>query len=211
MEKHLTDITIVLDRSGSMGSCKEEAENGLNHFVKKQKKEEGEAFLTLLQFDTEHEFVYKGIPIKDVKKFKLEPRGMTALLDAVGKSINETSQRIKKMKKKDRPDLVIVLIITDGWENASHEFTRSQIRDMIKKQSKNNWQFIFQGADQNAFAEAKAIGGTILASVSVNYSSSKTLQAISGSSCNVSRMREASRKGKTVVNYYTNEEKTSML
>ena len=88
MRTDLTDITMVIDRSGSMESIRTDAEGGVNTFVDSQKSEPGEALLTLVQFDTAYEFVHKGVPIGSVPRFKLVPRGSTAFLDAVGRAIN---------------------------------------------------------------------------------------------------------------------------
>ena len=85
MRSDLTDITLVVDRSGSMDEVREDAEGGVNTFIRQQAKEPGEALLTLVQFDTEYEFLHSGVPIQDVPKYELVPRGMTALLDAVGR------------------------------------------------------------------------------------------------------------------------------
>ena len=103
MKADLTDITLVVDRSGSMAQVREDAEGGVNTFITEQGKEPGEALLTLVQFDTEYEFLHKGVQIKQVPKYELVPRGMTALLDAVGKAINETGERLAKMPEGDRP------------------------------------------------------------------------------------------------------------
>ena len=93
MRNDLTDITMIVDRSGSMASIKSDAEGGINTFVELQKREPGEALLTLVQFDTHYEFVHSGIPIKQVPAFTLVPRGGTAPLDAVGRAINELFTR----------------------------------------------------------------------------------------------------------------------
>ena len=159
MNKELTDITLVVDRSGSMQARQDEAQGGVNAFIKKQKEEDGEANLTLIQFDTEYEVLHNGVPIGDVPKYKLEPRGLTALLDAVGKATNEAKGRIKGIPKAERPGLTVFVIVTDGLENSSHEFTRAQVKALIDKQrSKKKWQFVFLGADESAFAEAGSIG-----------------------------------------------------
>ena len=126
MKSDLTDITLVVDRSGSMQEIRSDAEGGVNAFVEKQAEEPGEALLTLVQFDTEYDFVHKGVPIDKVPKYELHPRGATALLDAVGRAINETGERLAKMAEPDRPGLVIVVIMTDGLENSSREFTKSK-------------------------------------------------------------------------------------
>src|SRR5687768_7332033 len=90
MRSDLTDITLVVDRSGSMAEVRDDAEGGVNTFIAQQAKQPGEALLTLVQFDTEYEFLHTGVPIQNVSRYELVPRGMTALLDAVGRAINET-------------------------------------------------------------------------------------------------------------------------
>jgi hypothetical protein len=94
MRTDLTDITMVIDRSGSMSSIRSDAEGGINTFIDLQKSEPGEALLSLVQFDTEYEFIHKDVPIGNVPKYTLVPRGSTALLDAVGRAINETGARL---------------------------------------------------------------------------------------------------------------------
>lgn len=209
MNKNLTDITVVLDRSGSMTSCREEAENGLNHFIKEQQKAQGYAYFTLVKFDDKYEVAYNGVNIQEVEKCTLEPRGMTALLDAVGKSINETGERLSKMEEDKRPGLVVFVIVTDGQENSSHEFTKSQIKEMIEKQQTEfSWQFTFLGANQDAFAEAAGMG--ISAISTMTYSPNKTDAVFYAASRNVGSMRENVSKGVTVSNAYTEQENASV-
>jgi len=210
MNNNKTDITVVLDRSGSMASCKVEAENGLNHFIKTQAEQPGEALFTLVQFDNLYEFVHKGVPIGDVPPFTLEPRGMTALLDAVGRAINETGIRLAAMDEADRPGLVIVAILTDGHENASHEFSREQIKAMIEKQTNEfSWQFTFLGANQDAFAAGASIG--IAAASSLNYTTANSKQAFDNLSANTTRMRGVTAQGGVASSSYTDDERTSSV
>lgn len=209
MNKNLTDVTIVLDRSGSMESCKDEAQNGVNHFIDEQRKQDGDCLFSLVQFDTDYEFVHTGIPISDVPKFKLVPRGTTALLDAVGRAINETGERLEKIPESDRPGLVVFVIVTDGHENASSEFNRDQIRQMIERQQNEyQWEFTFLGANQDAFAEAARMG--IHANSSANYDTQNSQKAFAASSNNVKRMRTARASGQAVDNYYMASERESM-
>ncbi len=209
MRKDLTDITLVVDRSGSMGVCRTEAQGGINGFIEDQKNKPGEAIFSLLQFDTEYDYVFKGISIKQVGEYKLIPRGMTALLDAVGKAINETGERLSTLSENDRPGLIIIAIITDGQENSSHEFTKAKIKEMIEHQQKNyQWQFTFLGANQDAFSEAGGLG--IGMAATTNYDPSKTQFAYTSLSTNVGRMRGQSICGQTVSNYYTNDEREAM-
>lgn len=205
MKKDLTDITLIVDRSGSMRSCASEAQNGINVFIKEQKEKVGNAIFSLMQFDVEHEYIFESLPISNVGRYKLEPRGMTALLDAVGKVITETGKRLENMNEEDRPGLVVIAIITDGEENASHNFTKDQIKEMIEhQQSVYNWQFTFLGANQDAFSEAGEIG--IKGKTVANFSTNNIGKAFLNVSHNVTRMRTMSFAGKSVESFYTDEE-----
>lgn len=159
MRNDLTDITIVVDRSGSMRLMQADAEGGINEFIRSQKTQPGQANLTLVEFDTTIDFVYRGIPLAEAKDYKLVPRGSTALLDAVGQSINATGERLAKMAEADRPGIVIMVVVTDGGENASKEFKRDQIRSMVEHQTNTyRWKFVYLGANQDAFAESGNMG-----------------------------------------------------
>lgn len=171
--KNLTSITVILDRSGSMASVKDETISGFNHFIEAQKKVEGEAELSLIQFDHEHEVVYLGKNLKDVPNLDnttFSPRGMTALLDAIGKTIVDVGITLASKDESDRPNNVLFVIITDGHENSSREYQKSQINEMINHQKDNyKWEFVFIGANQDAIAEAGKLG--IKADNSLNYAS----------------------------------------
>jgi uncharacterized protein YegL len=210
MRSDLTDITLVVDRSGSMAQVREDAEGGVNSFIEQQAKEPGEALLTLVQFDTEYEFLYKGVPISQVPKYELVPRGMTALLDAVGRAINETGERLAKMNEQDRPGLVIFVVMTDGQENSSKEFSKTDIKAMIQRQQDTyHWHFTFLGANQDAFAEAGGMG--IAAAGVANFAMDKMAAAFAGTGGKVSRMRQQSRAGETISNEFTEEEREEMI
>ncbi len=188
---------------------KEDAEGGVNAFIQEQAKEPERHLLTLVQFDTEYEIVHRGVPIEKVSEYRLEPRGMTALLDAVGRSINETGIRLKGMKEADRPGLVIFVITTDGLENSSTEFTQDQIKEMIDhQQSKYGWHFTFLGANQDAFAEAGAMG--MRAGGVANFAMDKVGTAYEMTSRKVSRMRAQHRTGQEVKDEFTDEEREAM-
>lgn len=210
MQSNLTDLTVVIDRSGSMQSCKTDAEGGMNEFIRKQKELPGECAFSLVQFDTEYEVLYRARPIREVTlAYELRPRGSTALLDAVGLAIAETGERLKNMDEAHRPGLVVFVIITDGQENASKEFTREKIKEMIEHQTNvYKWQFTFLGANQDAFAEAGAMG--IGTSATANYSEQKTAGGILMANANVTRMRSMALTGKAVENAYTDEERESV-
>jgi uncharacterized protein YegL len=162
MMKGKTDIVMVLDRSGSMSGCQDATIKGFNEFIEAQKKEPGEATLTLAQFDDVYEIVHNGVALADVPALTsttFVPRATTALLDAIGKTINATGQRLSAMPEEDRPEKVLFVIITDGFENASKEYQRDQVLGMITEQRDTyKWEFVFIGANADAIASATAMG-----------------------------------------------------
>lgn len=209
MRADLTDIVVVLDRSGSMRSCQEDAEGGLNTFIDEQRKQAGETLFTLVQFDTEYEFVHRGVPIQHVGQCRLVPRGMTALLDAVGRAIVETGERLAAMPEAARPGLVVFVILTDGQENSSKEYSRAQIKDLIEhQQNVYKWQFTFLGANQDAFAEAGGLG--IRAAGVANWKLANAKDVFHAVSANVGRMRKAASAGDEVYGVFSFEEREAM-
>ncbi len=209
MRTDLTDITLVVDRSGSMESIRDDAEGGVNAFIAEQSQAPGNAFLTLVQFDTEYEFIHKGVPIQQVSRYTLHPRGSTALLDAVGRAVNETGERLAKLPAADRPGLVIFVVMTDGQENSSREFSKAKIKEMIERQqSVYQWHFTFLGANQDAFAEAGGMG--MRADGVANFAMDKVAAACQATAGKVSRMRRQVALGEVVQNNFTDEERKSM-
>ena len=209
MRSDLTDITLVVDRSGSMDAVRGDAEGGVNSFIAQQAKESGEALLTLMQFDTEYELVHNGVPVSQVPAYKLVPRGMTALLDAIGRAINETGERLSNMNEQDRPGLVVFVVMTDGQENSSMEFSKDRIREMIEhQQDEYNWHFTFLGANQDAFAEAGGMG--MHAAGVANFAMDKMAAAYAVTGGKVARMRSQLREGAPVSNEFTDEEREEM-
>jgi uncharacterized protein YegL len=157
-----TDITFVLDRSGSMESIRQDTIGGFNSFLRDQKAVTGEATLSLVQFDNIYESVYEAKNIAEAPELAMGtfvPRGSTALLDAIGKTIVKTGARLASVPDISRPDKVIFVILTDGEENASQEFTSAKVNEMIAHQRDvYKWEFIFLGANQDAITSAQAIG-----------------------------------------------------
>jgi len=162
MKQNYSDITVVLDRSGSMGGLTDEVIGAFNTFVDEQKKVQGEATFSLIQFDDHYEVNYKAIDIKDVTHLNEKtyvPRGMTALYDAVGKTIISTGKRLSHMEESERPEKIIFLIQTDGEENASKQHTLKDVKSMIKEQQeKYSWEFVFLGSNIDAVGVATDIG-----------------------------------------------------
>jgi uncharacterized protein YegL len=161
MNDNLVDVTVILDRSGSMATIANDTNGGLQSFIDEQKKVHDKNIkLTLVQFDDEYEVVYDRVDIREVKKHTLQPRGSTALLDAIGKTINAKGAEFRRMKEENRPGKVIFVIITDGEENSSHEFAApGLIKEMIEHQKdKYNWDFIYLGANQDAVTVGRSMG-----------------------------------------------------
>lgn len=176
MNTNLTDINIVLDRSGSMEYVRQATIDGLNSFVKDQKDFPGECNISLAQFATEYDMVWKGLPINKVPKMEFKdyvPRGMTALWEAIIKTINLTGERLAKLQEKDRPGKVLVAVMIDGGENASNVlegYTLDKLKELIKRQTDlYNWTFVFIGANQDAVLAGTSMG--FQSTNSVNYAS----------------------------------------
>lgn len=157
-----THIGFIMDRSGSMGAMAIEASNAFNTFIEDQQQVEGEATLTLVQFDNKYEVVHDFIDINDVPTYQLVPRGATALLDAIGITINTIGERLAALPEEERPEKVLIAIMTDGYENASQEFTGDKIRSMIERQENEySWTFMYLGANQDSFAVAQSFGVSV--------------------------------------------------
>lgn len=160
--KNYTHISFVLDRSGSMSSIKPDTIGGFNTFLESQKAVPSKATFTLIQFDNEYEVPHQMADIQTVPALTdstFVPRGSTALLDAIGRTINDTGKRLGDMPEAERPEKVLFVILTDGFENASREFTNNKINDMITHQrDKYGWEFVFLGANQDAIATAATMG-----------------------------------------------------
>jgi len=158
----MIEIICILDRSGSMSVIKWDAIGGFNQFLSDQKKGTGEASITLVQFNHKYEVTYSAAPLSEAPELCGEtfiPIGTTALLDAIGTTINSVGQRLDAMAEANKPEKVIVAILTDGKENESTEFTRKDVNEMINHQrDKYNWEFIFLAANQDAIKEGAKLG-----------------------------------------------------
>jgi uncharacterized protein YegL len=145
------EIVCIVDRSGSMESIREDAAGGLNSFIKEQ-TDVGKANLTIVEFDTKVDTVCDQIPISEAKEYNLSPRGMTALLDAIGLVLGD------KAKYTTEDGKTIVAIVTDGGENSSREWKHEQITKLIEERKEDGWEFLFLASNQDAIAVGTSYG-----------------------------------------------------
>lgn len=154
-------IVFILDRSGSMRNLQKDTIEGFNSLIEKQKQETSKATITTVLFDNEYKIIHENVDIKKVKLLTDQDyyaRATTALYDAIGITINKVGAYLNSLEESNRPDQVRVVIITDGEENASHEFNKDQIKEMISHQTeKYNWEFIYLGANVDSFKNASSI------------------------------------------------------
>lgn len=162
MKKNLTEIVFILDRSGSMAGLESDTIGGYNTILEKQKKEDGEANVTTVLFDDKIEMLHRRVSILDTPKITEKEyyvRGCTALLDAIGQSINYMGNVQKYAKEEDRASKVLFVITTDGYENSSKEYSFGTIKKMVKNQKERyDWEFIFLGANIDAVETAEQFG-----------------------------------------------------
>ena len=171
MRKGLTELVMILDRSGSMQGLEPDTIGGFNSMIEKQKKEEGEALVSVVLFDDVTEVIYDRVDIQKVEPMtdrQYFVRGCTALLDAVGGAIHHIGNVHKYIRDEDVPEKTVFIITTDGMENASSRYTYEKVRQMVERQKeKYGWEFLFLGANIDAIKVAGRFG--IHASRAVNY------------------------------------------
>jgi len=190
--KDFTDITILLDRSGSMVTILESTITGFNTFLAEQKKEKDKARLSLIQFDNEYEINYLDIDldyVEDLNTNTFKPRGGTALLDAIGRTITDKASYFKTLKKKNRPNKVLIVIITDGYENCSVKFDYTKLSKLITKYRHKDWEFAFIGANQDSIAEASKLGFNIANATNFTADAEGTKNVFTKMSANVASYR----------------------
>lgn len=162
MKKGLTELVFIIDRSGSMSGLESDTIGGYNAMLEKQKTEPGEALITTVLFDDRYELLHDRINLKGVKPItdkEYYVRGSTALLDAIGNTINKIVNAHRHTSKEEVAEQTLFVITTDGMENASREFSYDKVRQMIEYQkNKYGWEFIFLGANIDAVETAQRFG-----------------------------------------------------
>lgn len=193
MKKDYTDITVVLDRSGSMAQIAGDTIGGFNQFLEDQKKAAGTATISLHQFDDIYETVIDNKDIQSAQPLTdktFVPRGMTALHDAIGRSINATGARISALPEDQRPEKVVFVIITDGAENASKEYDLAKVNAAITLQRETyKWEFVFLAAKQDAIHTGMSLGVAAANSMSYADNGAGTKRAFMSTSSNLKMMR----------------------
>ena len=159
---NLTELVFILDRSGSMGGLESDTIGGFNSMIAKQKKEEGEAYVSTVLFDNVSEVIHDRVKLPDIAPMTDKDyyvRGCTALLDAIGDAVKHIGNIHKYARPEDVPEHTMFIITTDGMENASHKYSYKEIKKLIEKQKeKYGWEFIFIGANIDAVEVAERVG-----------------------------------------------------
>ena len=198
MRKNLTEIVFILDRSGSMCGLEADTIGGFNALIKKQKAEEGEAYVSTILFDDKQQVLHNRVNLKNVKPMTRDEyfvRGCTALLDAVGGAIHYIGNAHKYAREEDRPEKTLFIITTDGMENASRKYTYEKVKQMVQKQKEiYGWEFLFLGANIDAIGVAGRFG--IDADRAVNYECDSKGTEVNYKALNkaVSQVRESARR-----------------
>ena len=171
MRKGLTEVVFILDRSGSMSGLEADTIGGFNSMINKQKKEDGEAYISTVLFDDQTEVLYDRVPVSMVEPMNDKQyyvRGCTALLDALGGAIHHIGNVHKYAREEDRPEKTLFIITTDGMENSSRQYSYDKVKKMVERQKKEyGWEFLFLGANIDAIEVAGRFG--IAANRAINY------------------------------------------
>ena len=191
-----TAIAVLMDRSGSMADIRDDAQGALSAFIADQSKLPGRCTIRLSHFDDAYEDVYPSTPVSSAPAYELIPRGTTALLDGIGRLVVDFGAELASMPEDQRPGTVIVIIQTDGHENASQDWTRERIFELITEQrSRYGWTFIFLGADQDAIDSGSQLGVAAGDSLTWDKSPDAVLGAAFALSAKVGRERTGDRSG----------------
>lgn len=209
---------MVLDRSGSMASIEEATVAGVNRFIEEQKQVPGTATLKLVQFDDVYEEVF-DTPIAEAPQLTLSktpkerqktyaPRGSTALLDAIGRTVTELGSALAALTEEERPSKVIVVIMTDGLENASRVYSKEKVLALITEQRDiYKWDFVYLGANQDAIATAATMGIDAASSITYKPNRAAAANVVSAMSAAVRRSRVSGQS----VSYTPGEREASLF
>ena len=187
-DPNLTLIGILVDRSGSMISMKDEMNQALKSFLEEQAELEGRVAVSLAEFDSDYEEVWNLRDIHDLPHYEIKPRYATALLDAMGRFITGIGQELANRREEDRPGKVLICVITDGEENSSQDWTVGMVRKLVAQQQNDySWEFLFLGANIDAVSAATNLG--INADSALTFSPTRSGVAMAAMSSYVSNYR----------------------
>ena len=161
MNKELTELVFILDRSGSMHGLEKDTIGGFNSMIEKQRKEEGDCLVSAVLFNQRSDVLYDRVSLKEIREMTEKdyvPSGCTALIDALGGAIKHIRNVHKYIREEDIPAHTVFVITTDGLENASHHYSSDQVKRMVAEQKEKGWEFLFLGANIDAVETAKMYG-----------------------------------------------------
>lgn len=191
-KNNITELVFILDRSGSMSGLEQDTIGGFNAMIEKQKKQDGECYVSTVLFDDASEVLHDRVKLSEIKKMTEDDyyvRGCTALIDAIGGAIHHTGNIHKYARPEDIPAHTMFVITTDGMENASRHYDSATVKKMIERQKKKyGWEFLFIGANIDAVETAARFG--IEKERAVNYHADKKgtkvlYETVSQAVCNV--------------------------
>lgn len=189
-DTNYTAVAMLVDRSGSMQAIRTDAEGAVNAFVEDQKSGPGRCTVRVSQFDNRYETVHESLDVNDVPPFVLVPRSMTALNDAIGRLVTEFGEELAALPEDERPANVVVVIVTDGLENASREWRAEQVKELVEQQTNDyNWKFLFLAAGQDAVLTGADYGFDPNLSITYNANSVGTQAVLSTTSNLVTTIR----------------------
>lgn len=194
MKNNITELVFILDRSGSMAGLESDTIGGFNGMIEKQKKEEGECFVSTVLFDNVSEVLHDRVRLSEIKPMtdkEYTVRGCTALIDAIGGAIHHIGNIHKYARKEDVPEHTMFIITTDGMENASNMYSAEKVKQMIERQKeKYGWEFLFIGANIDAVETAKRYGIDEDRAVNYRADSKGTGILYESVACAVSQVRQ---------------------
>ena len=190
---NITELVFILDRSGSMAGLESDTIGGFNAMIEKQKKEDGECYISTVLFDNVSEVLHDRVKLSDIKPMtdrEYTVRGCTALIDAIGGAIHHIGNIHKYARPEDVPEHTMFIITTDGMENASQRYSSEQVKRMIKRQKeKYGWEFLFIGANIDAVETARRYGINEDRAVNYNADAKGTGILYESVACAVSNVR----------------------
>jgi uncharacterized protein YegL len=198
MKDGYTHIMLIVDRSGSMFNIRDDMNGAIVQMMEDQAKEPGTLLVDVITFDTAIDVVHDNVAPLDVKKDVIEPRGNTALNDAIGVGVTRLGNKIRLMKEEDRPEHVIVVVVTDGMENSSKDWTHDQVKALVLEQTERwNWTFMYLAANVDAFATGGSYGFAKGQTIAFASSGESVSNVYAGLHANASRARRGDTTGFT--------------